>query len=295
MNTADDDLSKLSPAQLLMYQDGLPLACMLPRDPHRPFEPPAKRVPLRLVTETFQPEKEMIKPRKKRDKEYPKQDLHGMRWCPRRNKFVVDQFTTTSSRESEMKKKWKITCYDAANEVIARGSTSVPEDTGQVELFAKMGAAYHRCAADTVHKVIVTNDADERIREWEKGQNAEFPVPDPEAKPAPKKLADTKKKVAAKPAKKSAAKAKAKAPEKPAKKGAAKAGGIKKVGVIATIVELMSRKNGASIPEIVEGLMEKFPDRDEKGMTSTARIQANKHQKSKEKDDSRGGMVYYAK
>jgi hypothetical protein len=245
------------------------------------------------------PEKE--KPKNKT--EHVQQDLRGMRWCPRRNRFVVDEYqtrTATSQEEEKNMKKWKITCYNAANEVITRGSTSTPADTGQVELFAKMGAAYHRCAADTVNKVVVTDDDGEIIRTWEKGQNAEFPKPDPAAAPAPKRLADTakednkKKPAAAKPAKGKGKATAKKAAAKPAAKSAGKKDGpIKKVGVIDTIVSTMKSKNGASIEEIVAVLKKKFPDRDEKGMTSTARIQANKKCSHKEKDDVRG-LLYFA-
>lgn len=76
------------------------------------------------------------------------------------------------------------------------------------------------------------------------------------------------------------------------KKPKAKKVGMKPVGVIAAIVDLISRDKGASIKEIVAALVKKFPDRDESGMLSTSRIQAAKHATSKERDEKRG-LVYY--
>lgn len=192
----------------------------------------------------------------------------------------------SKSQEYEMP-KWKITCLDAEGKTIERGSTSVPDDTGQVELFAKMGAAYFRCAKGTVKKVRVESEAGELIREWEEGRNAEFPKPDPKApKPPPKVEVVSAAKDRTKPGSKTKG-GKVSATSK------GKEGGVKKVGVIATIVETMSRKSGASVPEIVAVLLKKFPDRDEKGMTSTVRIQANKQSTSKEKDDKRGTVYYH--
>ena len=71
-----------------------------------------------------------------------------------------------------------------------------------------------------------------------------------------------------------------------------------KPGVIAAIVECMRRDNGASIPEIVTELVSRFPERAEKGLTTTARIQVGrwpaKHGATIEKsrDKGRGGTVY---
>lgn len=65
-----------------------------------------------------------------------------------------------------------------------------------------------------------------------------------------------------------------------------------KAGVIATIVEQISKDKGASIKELVGVLIKKFPDRDEAGMKATCRIQANRHATSKEQDEKRG-LVYF--
>ena len=66
----------------------------------------------------------------------------------------------------------------------------------------------------------------------------------------------------------------------------------RKPGVIAAIVETISRARGASIDEIVAVLVKKFPDRDPDGMKATARIQSNKNCTSKEKHDRRG-LVFF--
>ena len=64
-------------------------------------------------------------------------------------------------------------------------------------------------------------------------------------------------------------------------------------GVISTIVDTISRPKGASRDEIVAVLVKAFPDRDPGGMTRTTMIQANRHATSKEKDDKRGGVIYF--
>ena len=63
-------------------------------------------------------------------------------------------------------------------------------------------------------------------------------------------------------------------------------------GVIATIVETISRKQGATADETVEILKKSFPERDPAAMRSTVLIQAAKHCTSKSRDEKRG-LVYY--
>jgi len=63
-------------------------------------------------------------------------------------------------------------------------------------------------------------------------------------------------------------------------------------GVIATIVETISRERGASKAEILEILTKAFPDRDPDGMLRTIGIQAAKHSSSKERDERRG-LIYH--
>jgi hypothetical protein len=68
--------------------------------------------------------------------------------------------------------------------------------------------------------------------------------------------------------------------------------GAAKPGIIATIVEMISRTEGASKDEILKILVKKFPDRDPDGMGKTIIIQANRNKSSKETIEDRG-IVYY--
>jgi hypothetical protein len=72
--------------------------------------------------------------------------------------------------------------------------------------------------------------------------------------------------------------------------GAAKA--AKGPGVIATIVDCISKEKGATSEECLAVLVKAFPDRDPDGMIKTIRIQAAKNASSKERDEKRG-LVYY--
>jgi hypothetical protein len=65
-----------------------------------------------------------------------------------------------------------------------------------------------------------------------------------------------------------------------------------KPGVIAMIVEIISRETGASAQEILAVLVRKFPDREPAGMRKTIGIQASRNASSKEKDEKRG-IVYF--
>lgn len=70
-----------------------------------------------------------------------------------------------------------------------------------------------------------------------------------------------------------------------------KAGGEGKPGIIDTIVEMVSRKSGATIDEIVEKLTERFPERSADGMRNTAKIQARK--KSNRSEATKRGKTFY--
>ena len=63
-------------------------------------------------------------------------------------------------------------------------------------------------------------------------------------------------------------------------------------GVIASIIEVISREKGGTIEEIVAVLSKRFPDRDETGMTNTARLQANNNCTTKARIEGRG-LVYF--
>ncbi len=66
----------------------------------------------------------------------------------------------------------------------------------------------------------------------------------------------------------------------------------KKVGIIDTIKEVISRAAGATADEIVAILVKKFPDHKASGMRTTVKIQASRNATSKENDEKRG-LVYY--
>jgi hypothetical protein len=63
-------------------------------------------------------------------------------------------------------------------------------------------------------------------------------------------------------------------------------------GVIATIIETISRDKGASADEILAILVKAFPDRSADGMRKTVIIQSNKNCTSKETDEKRGRIYY---
>lgn len=63
-------------------------------------------------------------------------------------------------------------------------------------------------------------------------------------------------------------------------------------GVIATIIETMSRDRGATADEMLAVLLKAFPDRKADGMRKTVLIQASKNCTSKEWDETRG-LIYY--
>lgn len=79
-----------------------------------------------------------------------------------------------------------------------------------------------------------------------------------------------------------------------AKKAAKKTNGAGKPGVIATIRESLKRDKGVTVEEVVAILAKAFPERKQKSMTSTAKIQLPKNAKKKEADTKRG-LVYYGR
>jgi hypothetical protein len=66
----------------------------------------------------------------------------------------------------------------------------------------------------------------------------------------------------------------------------------KRPGIIATLMEMMRRKEGASRAEMLAELIRLHPDRDPKGMGSTVNIQSNKLSTSIREDGKRG-KVYH--
>jgi hypothetical protein len=93
------------------------------------------------------------------------------------------------------------------------------------------------------------------------------------------------------PAKKTSAKSAKKSTKRPVAV-LKKEGSTKGPGVIATIVETISREKGATSEECLAVLVKAFPDRDPDGMVKTIRIQAAKNATSKDRDEKRG-LVYF--
>jgi hypothetical protein len=179
---------------------------------------------------------------------------------------------------------------DQDMKVIARGKTSLAPGATVNEIADKVGYAAGRCGKKVAFVWVTTEDQPDRpsLAEWHLVNDKLICVSPPSVQlpPAPElgpesvdntngKEADMAKK------------------EKTAKKKTnGNGGGERKPGVIHTIVEAISRKNGASLSELVEILTKKFPERKPESMTSTAKIQANRNATGKEKSETRG-LVYY--
>ena len=91
--------------------------------------------------------------------------------------------------------------------------------------------------------------------------------------------------------KKTEAVAKAKVAPKPAAKKAVKAPTEKKVGIISTIIDLMSADKGATIDSMVAALSKKFSDHQPEKLRATARVQTSRQHARKEKDAD--GVAHY--
>ena len=93
-----------------------------------------------------------------------------------------------------------------------------------------------------------------------------------------------------------AVKEKVKVPAKA--KAKAKAVARRGVGVIDTIVRQMARVKGASVRELHEAVVKKFPERSPESMRATCRINATAWPKKrgieivKTRDEKRGGLIY---
>lgn len=293
---------KLTAAQSMMVKDGLPKTCFMTSAQRAAvWEKNPPKPPRQFIDPRTEQQKQMLEQLKKeanrkRDahlsnlkakKQREKLDTTGMRWDSRRNKWEP-----LHTKEERQMPKLNITPYNEAGEIIQRGVTTVDQDAGDVQVYAKIGAAFHRCPKDSVMKITVTNEAGEFIREWDNTQDVP-PKPASAAKP----VVDDKaiKKAKAKGEKRIE---KAKAKSKPAAAGKKapprKAGEGKGPGVIATILEVINRDQGGTLEEILAVLTKRFPDREPKGMTATIRIQANRHCKAKDKDEKRG-LIYYGK
>jgi len=88
-------------------------------------------------------------------------------------------------------------------------------------------------------------------------------------------------------------KAKKTAKKSVAKKSVAKAAnGAAKPGVIATVIDCISKTKGSTVDETLAVLVKAFPDREADGMRKTAMIQSNRQKTSKEVIDGRGTVFY---
>jgi hypothetical protein len=76
------------------------------------------------------------------------------------------------------------------------------------------------------------------------------------------------------------------------KKTAKGSTGVNKPGVIATIVDCISKERGSTVDETWAVLTRKFVDRDPDGMRKTELIQSNQQKTSKEAVDGRGTVFY---
>lgn len=155
---------------------------------------------------------------------------------------------------------------DLANE---RGTTSIPVGSDRAAIADKVSRAALRSGKKTA--VVVVTHGDGTVHSTWKVSDG-FVTEGTDSYPLPTETKETD--------------------TMPTKTKTKKAAGDKKPGVIATIIETIGRASGASLDEIVAALKKAFPDRTVKGMTSTAKIQASKHAKRKEKSESRG-LVYY--
>ena len=177
---------------------------------------------------------------------------------------------------------------DQDMKVIARGKTSLAPGATVNEIADKVGYAAGRCGKKAAFVWVTTEDQPDRpaLAEWHLVNDKLICVSPPSVQLPPAselghESVDNTNEKEANMAKK----------EKTAKKISGN-GGEHKPGVIHTIVEAISRKNGASLSELVEILTKKFPERRPESMTSTAKIQANRNATGKEKSETRG-LVYY--
>jgi hypothetical protein len=276
----------LSDAQRMMIEDGYPIEIFelrkrQPIDPAPPmsaWQSPPKTVDPGVLREQdlreqARKEKTRIRLAKlkasQERKAAPKYDLSKYRWDSIHNKFVP------LPEEMQMAAKWKVVPYDADGAIIQRGVTSVPAGTEQVQLLGKMGFSFHRCAKGSVKKIIVHDSADGYVREWNVETDNPLPKPDVVEEPQPKQAPGNK--------------AKKLKGDKKAKSNGPRQGG--KPGIIGTITELMSAKDGASIEEMVNALAKLFPDRKRDSMQSTVRVQTSR-QKATKRTDPKRGTVY---
>jgi hypothetical protein len=69
--------------------------------------------------------------------------------------------------------------------------------------------------------------------------------------------------------------------------------GAARPGVVQAIVDLISRETGASANEILAALVRKFPDRVPEQMRATIQTQTSRHATKRDRDEKRGGVIYF--
>lgn len=207
-------------------------------------------------------------------------DHTNEQWDSRRCRWIP--LLSKPKDEATMARRWRIVPYDAAGEIIQRGVTSIEEGTDQVQLTGKMAHAFHRCNKGSVHTIRVLDAADGWVRVWEADKDS----------PLPKltKEEEAEAEAEAPPAPKAKAKGDGQAKPKAKRQGPPRSG----PGVIATIAAMLKGKGGASVDEMVAGLVEQFPDRQESGMRNTVRAQITR-QKAEKRDDKKRGVVFFVK
>lgn len=291
------------PAFLVISEDERRAA----RDAARQSPPPAPMQPAPTVDATRAAMEEALVARKKvkADKRIGRMraSLHAKsipdafrRWDSLKNKFVDTREEDRERRkkfaaaagiqlESDTMDKLHIIPYGVPGEgeerpKLARGVTTIAANAPDFEVESKVTSAALRAGSKTDMVEVV--DAEGVVLEtWAKveGQNKL------ESRSSGRTIAIMRENKERETVAKKAAKKKANGARKapPPNRG---------VGVIATIIETMKRDRGASVDEMVAVLSKKFPDRAADSMIKTARIQAAKNAKKKDKDDKRG-LVYY--
>jgi hypothetical protein len=234
-------------------------------------------------------DKSQVKPiRPKTGGKSVKTDRRGQCWNPRTGRW--ESLVQPLHGSVAIMAKLLILPLDKGMQVIARGKTSLAPGATVNEIADKVGYAAGRAGRNVAFVWVTTEDQPDRpaLAEWHLVNDKLICVSPPSVQlpPAPEpghesvdntngKEADMAKK------------------EKATKKKINGNGNTgRKPGVIHAIVEAISRKNGASLSELVEILTKKFPERRPESMTSTAKIQANRNATSKEKSETRG-LVYY--
>lgn len=227
------------------------------------FEAEKKRKTTRRIQEMLV-KKQLVK---------TEQDTQGKVWNQKYCRWDVDP--AAPPQENEMP-KLVITPYTADGKALERGKTSINADASPEEIDAKIQSAAKRAGKQTAH-VNVTDNEGFLHTSWN--------VP---GTPAP--AVDT---AIATPTTESAVPAtkKTKSPKSPKK--SATNGRVKKVGVIATILEMLNRASGTTVEEALDRLKTKFPERERDSMRTTCKIQLARHCKSKDKSETRG-LIYYA-